>query len=185
MLQELIFSGIGGQGAQTIGKLLANAANKEGKEVMWRPAFRGQMRGGISNCIVSINDEPITSPIANQYDVAIVLNGPALKHYEPVVKKGGILVWECTNTREAVTRDDIRIYAVPAFEKAANDLKNAKVMNMIMLGVLLKIYPLVKKETVIAELQETIPARHHDLLQLDEQAIELGMSLPHAGGSRL
>ncbi|MCX6579635.1 MAG: 2-oxoacid:acceptor oxidoreductase family protein [Candidatus Aminicenantes bacterium] len=177
MLQELIFSGIGGQGAQSIGKLLANAANKEGKEVMWRPAFRGQMRGGISNCIISICDGPITSPISNRYDAAIVLNGPALKHYEQLVKAGGILVWECTNTREAVTRDDIRIYALPAYQKATVDLKNAKVMNMIMLGALLKIYPLVQIETVIAELKETIPARHHDLLQLDEQAIELGMSL--------
>lgn len=177
MLQELIFSGIGGQGAQSIGKLLANAAHKEGKEIMWRPAFRGQMRGGISNCIITISDEPITFPITNQYDAAIVLNGPALKHYEPLVKKGGILVWECTNTREAVTRDDIQIYGIPAYRIALDELKNAKVMNMIMLGVLLNIYPLVKKETVIAELRETIPARHHDLLQLDEQAIELGKML--------
>jgi 2-oxoglutarate ferredoxin oxidoreductase subunit gamma len=177
MLQELIFSGIGGQGAQSIGKLLANAANKEGKEVMWRPAFRGQMRGGISNCIITISDGPITSAIANQYDAAIVLNGPALKHYEPLVKKGGLLVWECTNTKEAATRDDIRIIAVPAYEKAMAELKDVKVMNMIMLGVLLKIHPLVQIETVLTELIETIPSRHHDLLPLDEKAIHLGMSL--------
>ena len=89
MLLEIIFAGIGGQGVQTMGKILANAALEEGKEVIFRPAYKGVMRGEISNCIVNISDEAISSFIASKYDVVIALNQISLKTLESRVKKGG------------------------------------------------------------------------------------------------
>jgi 2-oxoglutarate ferredoxin oxidoreductase subunit gamma len=177
MLQEMIFAGFGGQGVLSMGMLLAYAAMKEDKEVSWMPSYGPEMRGGTANCIVNISDEPISSPIVSAYDVAVVFNQPSLKKFEPRVKTGGILIWESTTIKEPPSRDDIKIYPIPAIDKATNELKNVKVMNMLMLGVLLKINGIVKKETVLQALKDTLPERHHHLIPLNKDAIELGMTL--------
>ena len=177
MLQEMIFAGFGGQGVLSLGTILAYAAMKEGKEVSWMPSYGPEMRGGTANCIVNISDQPISSPVVNEYDVGVVLNQPSLKKFEPKVKKGGILIWESTNIKEAPKRTDIQLYALPAVEIATNELKNVKVMNMIVLGALLKLKQIVKKESVLIALKAALPERHHHLLPLNEKAINLGMKL--------
>jgi 2-oxoglutarate ferredoxin oxidoreductase subunit gamma len=160
-----------------MGTLLAYAAMKEGKEVSWMPSYGPEMRGGTANCIVNISDQPISSPIVSAYDVAIVFNQPSLKKFEPKVKKGGILIWESTTIKEPPSRTDIKIYPIPAIEKATHELKNVKVMNMLMLGVLVKINGVVKKESVLQALKETLPERYHHLIPLNKEAIDLGMTL--------
>jgi 2-oxoglutarate ferredoxin oxidoreductase subunit gamma len=177
MLQEMIFAGFGGQGVLSMGKLIAYAAMKEGKEVSWMPSYGPEMRGGTANCMVNISDNPISSPIVQAYDVAVVFNLPSLKKFEPLVKPGGILIWESSTIKEAPTRTDITVLAVPAIEKATNELQNTKVMNMIALGSLLEKNPIVKKDTLITALKDTLPERHHGLIPLNEKAIELGMNL--------
>lgn len=177
MLQEMIFAGFGGQGVLSMGALLAYAAMKEGKEVSWMPSYGPEMRGGTANCIVNISDQPISSPIVSAYDVAVVFNQPSLKKFEPKVKKGGILIWESTTIKEPPSRNDIEIYPIPAIEKATHNLKNIKVMNMLMLGVLLRIKNVVKKESVLKALKDTLPERHHHLIPLNKEAIDLGMTL--------
>jgi 2-oxoglutarate ferredoxin oxidoreductase subunit gamma len=177
LLQNMIIAGIGGQGVQSMGTLLANAALKEGKEVVWRPSYKGVMRGGISDCILNIGDEFISSPIVTEYDVLVAFNQPGLKTYENQVKSGGLLVWESTKIKEPPSRSDIKAYGLPAYEKATSLLKNVKVMNMIMLGALIKINPIVKKASLFDLLAEILPARNHSLIPLNKEAIELGMSL--------
>jgi 2-oxoglutarate ferredoxin oxidoreductase subunit gamma len=177
MLIETIFSGFGGQGVLSMGKLLAYAAMKEGKEISWMPSYGPEMRGGTANCIVNISDEAISSPVVTEYDVVVALNQPSLKKFEPRVKKGGILIWESSTIKEGPTRNDIEIYALPAIDKATNELKNVKVMNMLVLGALVKLRGIVKRDTLMQALKETLPERHHHLIPLNEDAIELGMSL--------
>jgi 2-oxoglutarate ferredoxin oxidoreductase subunit gamma len=177
MLQEMIFAGFGGQGVLSMGTLLAYAAMKEGKEVSWMPSYGPEMRGGTANCIVNISDQPISSPIVSAYDVAVVFNQPSLKKFEHRVKKGGILIWESTTIKEPPSRDDIKIYPIPAIKKATHDLENIKVMNMLMLGVLVKLIGIVKKDSVLQALQDTLPERHHHLIPLNKKAIDLGMTL--------
>lgn len=177
MLQEMIFAGFGGQGVLSMGQLLAYAAMKEGNEVSWMPSYGPEMRGGTANCIVNISDQPISSPIVSEFDVAVVLNNPSLRKFEPKVKTGGILIWESTNIKPPPSRTDVDVHALPAIEKATNELGNVKVMNMLILGALLKINNTVKKESLITALKDTLPERYHNLIPLNEKAIELGMSL--------
>ena len=177
MLIETIFSGFGGQGVLSMGKLLAYAAMKEGKEVSWMPSYGPEMRGGTANCMVNISDEPISSPVVTEYDVVVVLNQPSLKKFEPMVKKGGILIWESSTIKEGPTRKDITVIPLPAIDKATNELKNVKVMNMLVLGALVKLNPIVNPDTLLTALKETLPQRHHKLIPLNKDAIEMGMSL--------
>ena len=59
----IVIAGFGGQGILMIGKLLAHAGMKEGKQVTWLPSYGPEMRGGTANCNVIISDAPIASPI--------------------------------------------------------------------------------------------------------------------------
>ena len=177
MLQEMIFAGFGGQGVLSMGKLLAYAAMKEGFEVSWMPSYGPEMRGGTANCIVNISDEMISSPVVDAFDVAVVLNLPSLTKFEPLVKKGGILIWESSTIKEPPTREDIRVFALPAIDKSSGELGNVKVMNMLLLGALVGINHVVKTDSLLIALKDTFPPRHHKLIPLNEKAIQLGQSL--------
>ena len=61
--------------------------------------------------------------------------------------------------------------------EATFDIKNAKAFNMIVLGALLKVKPIVSIESVIKALKKTLPERHHHLIPMNEQALQMGMGL--------
>lgn len=176
MLKEMIFSGFGGQGVLSMGKLIAYAAMKEGKEISWMPSYGPEMRGGTANCIVNISDEPISSPIVTEYDIVVALNQPSLKKFESRVKKGGILIWESSTIKEGPTRTDIKVIPLPAIELATEELKNVKVMNMLILGSLVRVEKIVNEETLMTALKETLPERYHDMIPLNKRALEMGMN---------
>ena len=115
----------------------------------------------------------LTVAIALVADVAIVLNQPSLEKFLPKVKPGGILIYDGFGIADAPQRDDIEIYRIDAMDKAA-EMKNSKVFNMIVLGGLLKIAPVVSTVGVEKALKKTLPERHHDLIPLNMQAIEEG-----------
>ena len=82
MLKEIVIAGFGGQGVLSMGKILAYSGIMEDKEVSWFPAYGPEQRGGTANVTVIISDEPISSPVVNNYDIAIVLNQPSLDKFE-------------------------------------------------------------------------------------------------------
>lgn len=54
-------------------------------------------------------------------------------------------------------------------------MNNAKAFNMIVLGGFLSIKPIVKMENVRKGLEKSLPARHHHLIPMNEEAIKKGM----------
>ena len=56
-------------------------------------------------------------------------------------------------------------------------MKNAKVFNMIVLGALLKVCPIVSTDGLQKALYKTLPERHHGLIPLNMQAVEEGIKL--------
>ena len=135
--------------------------------------LRPEQRGGTANVTVIVSDERISSPILSKYDIAIVLNQPSLEKFEPKIKPGGILIYDGFGIINPPTRKDITVYRIDAMDKAA-EMKNGKVFNMIVLGGLLKIAPVVSTNGVEKALKKTLPERHHSLIPLNMQAIEEG-----------
>ena len=173
MKKEIIISGFGGQGVLSMGKILAYSGLMDDKEVTWMPAYGPEQRGGTANVTVIVSDEKISSPILSKFDIAIVLNQPSLEKFEPKLKSGGILIYDGYGIINPPTRQDITVYRIDAMDKAA-EMKNGKVFNMIVLGGLLKVAPVVSTGGVEKALRKTLPERHHDLIPLNMQAIEEG-----------
>ena len=176
MTKEIIIAGFGGQGVLSMGKILAYSGLMEDKEVTWMPAYGPEQRGGTANVTVIVSDERISSPILSSYDIAIVLNQPSLAKFEPKVKKGGILIYDGFGVINPPTREDIQVYRIDAMDKAA-ELKNSKVFNMIVLGALLQVCPVVSDKGVEKALFKTLPERHHGLIPLNMEAIKAGKEL--------
>ena len=176
MKKEIIISGFGGQGVLSMGKILAYSGLMEDKEVTWMPAYGPEQRGGTANVTVIVSDTRISSPILSRYDGAIVLNQPSLDRFEEKVKPGGILIYDGFGIINPPTRKDITVYRIDAMDKAA-DMKNAKVFNMIVLGGLLKVCPVVSTNGLKNALYKSLPERHHSMIPLNMQAVEEGMKI--------
>lgn len=176
MKEEIIIAGFGGQGVLSMGKILAYAALMDNLEVTWMPSYGPEQRGGTANVTVILADSPISSPVLDSYDTAVILNQQSLDKFEGKVKPGGTLIYDPYGIHRPPTRTDINIYRVDAME-ATFGLSNAKGFNMIVLGALLKIKPMVPVESVLKGLKKTLPERHHHLLPVNEEALRLGMSL--------
>lgn len=148
----------------------------EDKEVTWMPAYGPEQRGGTANVTVIVSDSRISSPILSKYDIAVVLNQPSLDKFESKIKPGGILIYDGFGIINPPTRTDIEIYRIDAMDKAAA-MKNAKVFNMIILGGLLQVAPVVSENGVEKALYKTLPERHHALIPLNMQAIAEGKKI--------
>ncbi len=176
MKEEIIIAGFGGQGVLSMGKILAYSGLMENKEVSWMPAYGPEQRGGTANVTVIVSDKRISSPILSQYDTAIILNQPSLEKFESKVKPGGVLMYDGYGITNPPTRTDIQIYRIDAMDAAA-EMGNAKAFNMIVLGGLLKLHPIVSIESVVKALRKTLPERHHHLIPMNEEAIRKGMEI--------
>lgn len=174
--EEIIISGFGGQGVLSMGKILAYSALMEGKEVTWMPAYGPEQRGGTANVTVIISDERISSPILSTYDTAIILNQPSMAKFESKVKPGGTIIYDGYGISQPPTRKDIKVYRIDAMDAAA-EMNNMKTFNMIVLGGLLKLRPMVSIESVLKGLRKTLPERHHHLIPMNEEAIRKGMEI--------
>jgi 2-oxoglutarate ferredoxin oxidoreductase subunit gamma len=171
--EEIIIAGFGGQGVLSMGMTLAYAGMTEGKEVSWMPSYGPEMRGGTANCMVILSDTAISSPILSTFDTAIILNQPSMDKFANRVKVGGLLIYDTGNILNPCTRSDIEIVGIDASTEAMV-LKNAKVMNMIILGAFLELKPVVSQSAVMEALEKVLPEKYHILLDLNRRALETG-----------
>ena len=76
MVEKVIIAGFGGQGILFLGRLLAQAAMHEGKNVTFFPSYGPEVRGGRANCAVIISSGEIFSPMVTQPDTLLAISPP-------------------------------------------------------------------------------------------------------------
>ena len=176
MKEEIIIAGFGGQGVLSMGKILAYAGLMDNLEVTWMPAYGPEQRGGTANVTVILSDKPISSPVLDTFDTAVILNQQSLDKFESKVKPGGCIIYDPSGIHHKPERTDVTVIPVDAME-AAMELGNSKTYNMILLGALLKARNLLSTDAVVRGLKKTLPERHHHLIPLNQEAITKGMAL--------
>jgi 2-oxoglutarate ferredoxin oxidoreductase subunit gamma len=173
MQTEILISGFGGQGILFAGQLLAYAAMDGRKEVTWIPSYGPEMRGGTANCTVIIADEDIGSPTVRNPQAVLAFNLPSLEKYEPLVVEGGVMIANASLVNRTVTRKDLKAVMLPANE-IAESIGEKRLTNMVMIGALLGVLPVLSLESLQKALQEHLPSRHQRLLPLNYQALQTG-----------
>ncbi len=173
MTNEIMIAGFGGQGVMAIGKTLAEAGMKEGKGVSWLPSYGPEMRGGTANCCVVISEDEIICPIVLDPTELIAMNLPSLLKFEPTVKAGGTIFVNSSIISEKVTRQDVRAVYVPCLD-IANELGNAKVANMVMLGAYIEAMGNLGTDTIKEMLVHMFTGPKAKLVDLNIEALRRG-----------
>ena len=176
MERNLMVAGFGGQGVMTLGKFLAEATcNSTDKNVTFFPSYGAEQRGGTANCYVVISDDDIGAPLGDQMDDLIVMNDSSLNKFLYKLVPGGTLYINSSIVKSDIQRQDIKVVKAPVTELAL-ELGNAKVLNIIMLGVYIG-YTQVVPEDVVWNTIEHKLGKKPALLPLNRQAFELGLKL--------
>ena len=170
---EIVIAGFGGQGVLFAGQVLAYAALDSGKEVTWIPSYGPEMRGGTANCTVVISEEEIGSPLVRNPRAVIVLNLPSLDKYEPQVVSGGVLVANASLINRAPQRTDLVSVLIPANE-IAEQIGDKRLLNMVALGAMLALLPVLPLQAIKKSLEAHLPERHRRLLPVNYDALDRG-----------
>jgi 2-oxoglutarate ferredoxin oxidoreductase subunit gamma len=173
METSIIIAGFGGQGALFAGQLLAYAGMDAGQHVTWIPSYGPEMRGGTANCTVIIGNDPIGAPLVTQPDVAVVFNQPSYDKYEPIVKSGGLLVVNSSIAPDQSERTDIEAVYVSA-NAIAEEFGTTKMMNMVLIGAMLRRRPVLELADVARALKEHLPASKAHLIEANLKVLQRG-----------
>jgi 2-oxoglutarate ferredoxin oxidoreductase subunit gamma len=173
MERSTIFAGFGGQGILFAGKVLAEAAMLEGREVIWIPSYGPEMRGGTASCTVIVADRQIGSPIVDRADHAVVLNPPSLAKYEPLVARDGLLVVNTTLIEAEPGRTDIEVLSVPC-TSLARRAGDDKLVSVVALGALVGRRRFIEPDSVHEALSRVLGNRHADMLEVDKASFDAG-----------
>src|SRR4029077_20669283 len=114
MERAIGMTGIGGQGIQLVAKLLAEAAIREGRQVMMFGMFGGMIRGGSSeSTVVLADDEIVSPPIVPEIWAVLAMHSDGVAKLAPKVCPGGILVRNATMVSPPSGWATVRDVAIP------------------------------------------------------------------------
>src|SRR5438093_1100571 len=167
-------TGIGGQGIQLVAKLLAQAAMREGRQVMMFGVFMGMIRGGSSESTVVIADrEILTPPIVPSAWAVLAMHPEGLVALGGKAERGGVLVFNSNLVTAPPAWDGMRRIAVPATE-LAKAMGQPMGASMIALGALAAATGLVTVASLQGALGEVLPPHRRKLIDTNTTCITRG-----------
>ncbi|OGP60947.1 MAG: 2-oxoacid:ferredoxin oxidoreductase subunit gamma [Deltaproteobacteria bacterium RBG_13_61_14] len=175
MIIKSFFAGFGGQGVLSMGYTLAYAGMLEDKHVTYLPVYGAEVRGGTAHCTVAIGDEEISSPLASEPEYVVVMNLPSMLKFQNQVASGGMFFLNTTLIEDRPIRGDLELVEIPA-TALAEEIKNPRGANMIMLGAFVKKTELVALDSIHQAL-ERIFAKKKKLIQVNRNALDRGFQL--------
>lgn len=180
MEREVIITGIGGQGIQLMAKVLAQAANRAGKEVMLFGIYGGMMRGGSSESTVVISDTEILAPPIIPHTWSVLAMHPmGLTETTKKLRPGGILFVNSTLVPCPV-RQDVQVLEIAA-TKMAEQAGNMMGAGMIALGAFCAATGLVEHAAVVQAMRDALPSHRQHLAEKNVQLLDQGAAFIRAG----
>ena len=170
---DIIIAGFGGQGIMMLGKIMAQAGMIAGLHVTWIPKYGAEVRGGTAHCMVKVSRSEIASPLVTNPSLLVVMNKPSMLKFEGMLVPGGSVVINSSLCDESLERDDVETVMVPATE-LANEIGDVKGANMVALGALLRLRPIIELSNVVASLKAILPPYRHKYIPLNEKALYAG-----------
>jgi len=172
---EIRIAGFGGQGVVLAGVLLGTAAAvTDGRRAVQTQSYGAAARGGGARSEVVISDDPIVYPRVTHPQIMVAMSEEAMSKYGPDMAHGALLIIDGDLVKN-VTRDDVRLVAVPASNTATQALGRTIVANLIMLGVLVAKTGVVSVAGMEAAIRENVPPKTIDLnLKAFHTGLEMG-----------
>ncbi|MFQ6034191.1 MAG: 2-oxoacid:acceptor oxidoreductase family protein [Candidatus Bipolaricaulia bacterium] len=174
---QLRLSGSGGQGLILAGMIIAEAAVRDGKNVVQTQSYGPEARLGASRSEVIISSRRISFLEVLEPDLLLCLSQDSFNKYSSQVRRDTVVVIDSTNVKAADPPGVERFYRLPITEVAIKDVGNRITANVVALGALNEIEGLVSWGSLHQALVNRVPARFREL---NERALQIGRSLPLA-----
>ena len=162
-LMQLTFAGIGGQGSILAGTILGTAAVAYGGcYATQTQAFSSELRGGFAATWVIFSDKPIVYPRVVQPDILVAQAQDAIDRFAKTLKSDGILLID-SDIVQSVPAIQARQHRIAATSLARNAFSAPIVANIIMIGALTRIAPVVERQYVEQAIAASVPKNKVDM----------------------
>ncbi|MBU2591120.1 MAG: 2-oxoacid:acceptor oxidoreductase subunit alpha [Nitrospinota bacterium] len=133
--------GEGGEGIISAGSLTADAAAREGFNVLTFKTFPATIKGGYALSQIRISSEKILSQ-GDGFHILVAFNKEGLELNRSLLKEGTVLVYDGPggDIEEAGDLPGVTVYSVPMSKIAKVDLKNYRAKNMVALGAIAELF---------------------------------------------
>jgi len=169
---EIRFSGLGGQGIITLGKVMGQGlALGHGYNVTQTQSYGPEARGGSSKCDLVISSDAISYPKAENLDLLVALSQEACNSYFPYLKPGGVLVIESDLVKQPPTN---QFLGLPFTQLAREKVGIVQAMNTVVLGALSCLLPFINQGVMRKALESALPAK---IRTVNTKAFNLGHRL--------
>ena len=129
--QQVIISGVGGQGVLFVTRLMAEAAINKGLPVFTSETHGMAQRGGtvLSHFKVGDFSSPLIRPL--QADILVLLKAENLEQHSSFLKPDG---WAVSNGTDDLKTDSPTAVRTIDADALAQEIENPKAVNLIVLG---------------------------------------------------
>ena len=165
---EVRLSGTGGQGLMLAGRLLAEAAVLDGKNVVQTQSYGPEARGGKSKSDVVISTGDIHYPKAMHVDVLLAMSQQSLNEYAASLKDGGTLIVDSYAVDEIPQENAIRI---PCTLLAIEHCGRGLFANVVALGAITELTGVVRWESLREAVLARVPKGTEEI---NEKALAVG-----------
>ena len=172
---RFLLSGSGGQGIITMAILLAEAAVlHEGLVAVQSQSYGPEARGGATRSDVIISDSEIYFPKVNQPNVLVALTDEAAGKYLPLIRPGGMCLYDCDLVHPSKRIDAERI-GLPMLRSVKEAFGGkTQALNICVLGALATVTGAVRLGSIEKVLESRFAAVHHEN---NKRALHLGAEL--------
>lgn len=168
---EIRLGGSGGQGIILMGIILAEAIGiYEGKWVAQTQSYGPEARGGSSKSEVIVSDEEIDYPKAMRPDLLLAMNQKSCDEFYPDLKPEGILIVDSTFVTQVPSP---RAYQIPFTRIARERFKREVVANIVALGALSQLSPVVSPKAIEEAVLKRVPKGTE---KLNREALRAGIA---------
>ncbi len=168
---EIRLSGSGGQGLILMGIILAEAIGiYDGKYVAQTQSYGPEARGGSSKSEVIVSDEEIDYPKAMKLDLLLAMNQKSCDEFYPDLKPDGLLILDSTFVTQVPTS---KAFQIPFTRIARERFKREVVANIVALGALSQLSPIVSARAVESAVLARVPKGTE---KLNRDALKAGMN---------
>jgi 2-oxoglutarate ferredoxin oxidoreductase subunit gamma len=172
--QIMRFTGVGGQGVLLAGEIFAAAKIAKGGFGLKTATYTSQVRGGPTVVDITLDDEEIFYPYANDGEIDFMLS-VAQKSYDLFkegVSKGGTIVVDPYLVKPTdEDRQTWNIIEIPIITIAKEEVGNVITQSVVALAIANTLQNALDNETLIATMLKKVPAKVHEA---NKKAFELG-----------
>jgi 2-oxoglutarate ferredoxin oxidoreductase subunit gamma len=151
---EIRLVGTGGQGVILAGILLADAAVRDGRNVVQTQSYGPEARGGASRSEVVVADGEIYYPNVIEVDAMLCMSQEACDRYSGLLRKDGLLIVDADHITRAPTTRAVH----EPLARLAQEVTGQKIVaNVVGLGLLAGLTGIVSREALEAAVRDHVP----------------------------